>query len=121
MHSELFLSCFFSFFFLQNHNLNKVYDNQNILAFWANNWAFLVIQLGCACQAERERGEKKSVCDSVREMRHGRERGNVEEYGNIKKRKEKEWELSEEFERQERSVKEGEVEQKMRQREGGLE
>lgn len=31
--------------------------------------------------------------------------------------KEKEWELSEEFERQEWSVKEGEVEQKMRQRE----
>lgn len=57
----------------------------------------------------------------MRETRHGRERGNVEEYGNIKKRKEKEWELSEEFERQEWSVKEGEVEQKMRQREGGPE
>lgn len=34
-----------------------------------------------------------------------------------KRMKEKEWELSEEFERQEWSVKEGEVEQKMRQRE----
>ncbi len=38
-----------------------------------------------------------------------------------KKRRAKEWELSEEFERQEWSVKEGEVEQKMRQREGGPE
>lgn len=49
--------------------------------------------------------------------RHGQERGNVEKYGNG----EKERELSEEFERQERSVKEGEVEQKMRQGEGGPE
>lgn len=61
-----------------------------------------------------EKGKKK-------EKRHGWERGNVEEYGNMKKRKEKRMGSSEEFERQEQSVKEGEVEQKMRQREGGLE
>lgn len=86
-----------------------------------------MIQLDRACQKKKK--EKEFVCFSERgkkrEKRHGRERGNVEEYGNMKKWREreraKEWELSEEFERQEWSVKEGEVEQKMRQREGGLE
>lgn len=47
------------------------------------------------------------MCFSEREKRHGRERGNVEEHGNMKKRKAKEWELSDGFERQERSVKGG--------------
>lgn len=72
----------------------------------------------------KEQKKKESVLQRERreiEKRHGLLRGNVEEYGNMKNRKEKEWELREEFERQERSVKEGEVEQKKRQRERGRE
>lgn len=55
------------------------------------------------------RGERK------KKKRHGPERGNVEKYGNMKKKRSSVKNL------RGRSVKEGEVEQKMRQGEGGLE
>lgn len=99
----------------KNHSSNKLCDNQNILAFLANECTFLVIQLDHACQ-------KKSWCASVREeggrgKRHGWEKGMLKNT-EIWRKKKKRGELSEESERQEWSVKEWEVEQKMRQREG---
>ena len=52
-----------------------------------------MIQLDRACQKQKNKEEEEFVCfrererKRERERRHGRERGNVEEYGNMKKRR----------------------------------
>lgn len=61
LHSPLFLffPCFFIFLacphalLCKNHSSNKLCDNQNILAFLANECTFLVIQLDHACQKKK--------------------------------------------------------------------
>lgn len=108
MHSEHFLC--------KNRSLNKVYDNQNIMAVLANEctfWWFSSMTL-----AKKER--KKSWAVSEQEWGE-REKGDMDgrrECWRIRKYEKGESPVKN---LRGRSVKEGEVEQKMSWREGGLE
>lgn len=103
-------------FFLQNHSLNKVYDNQNILAFLANcctfwwfNWTALA-----------KKKKKEGLCASAREKKDMDGRGEMLKNTEIWKRgKQKNGSSVTDSRGRNGAWREGEVQQKMRRREGG--